>query len=430
MKIAKVILKAAALTLAIAILAVMFVGCSGKKVLTLSKDGKEYSMDETEYNMLMKVIKANFYISNGYTSMLESIIWDYDMGNGQTYGEYYDQYVQTIAKTTVAEKYLADKYGLKLSDETLASYKELIKKNNDYYGGMGAYKQYFGYTAKDYFNIYQAAVDTSDLILNYLYKGENAIDPVTDADREAYYRDVYEGYQYIYLDMNQKIETVETDDDLFKVCEDASGNKYMVDIRLDDDGQVVIENKGRVDGTEVEDLTKITLTGFCMVDLTEEEKANKALISDEIAQLADGDTPGYDFRSLSLLFSDDYYSYLFDHGVFITDTGYIVNNDDVMNAARALEVGEHTEAIEIADGKYTYIVKKIELIDKAYEDEKYKDLFANYDDSVMYDKYQKVCDEITKDVVIDTNVAGKYSIKNTYLTPFVDDYYNQQRYSY
>lgn len=421
MKTAKNFLKITAFVLALAMMLCILASCGKKNaVITLSVDGKTYTMTETEYDLYMKVFKMNFFISSGYSSQLDSFIWAYNISTDgdETYDDHYTETVLESAKTTVVEKYLFDKYGLSISEATLAGYKENVKTLNSNYGGRGAYKRYFGYTAQDYVYSYQQAMERSNLILEHLYKGENAVDPVTDENKKDYYDEHYTGYMFIYLDMNNKIEK---DDDGNYIGVDSSKNKYILSITKGEDGTVTIDNKGRVDGTET-DLTKVTITGFSTVALTAEEIDEKATLPDKI--IKELDENGGDFKDIALEYSDEYTTFLYENGVVISETGYFVANESVMDPSRKLEVGEHTEAISISDGGYVYIVKKVEKPENGYKETEYADLFDDYEETVMYDKYQTIIDEYLEKIVVDETTLSKYKMSTTFLTAYVD-YYQQ-----
>ena len=418
MKKVKNSIKIAALVLALTMVACIFASCGPKTVMTLTVDGKTYTANETEYSTFMKISKMNFYLSNGYSTQLDSIIWNITAHEDETFDDHYTEDVRNLVKTTVVEKYLFEKYGLKLSDETLAGFKSGVKTLNTNYGGRGAYKRYFGYTAQNYYDYYQTALEKSEMIIDYLYKGDNAIDPVTDADLEKYYNEKYSGYMFIYLDMNNAIEK---DDDGNYIGLDSSDNKYMLK-RIDgEDGAVMFENIGRVDGKEA-DLDKVEIVSFSTVELDEDGVSDKATLPEKI--IHELDEYDGDFKALALEYSDDYNTYRFENGVLISDSGYIVNNDSVMDAVRALEVGEHTEAIAVSDGQYYYIVKRIELVKDGYKSAEYEDLFEGFEDTVIYDKYDKVIDEYANKIVVDEEIVSKYKMSTTYLTEYVD-YYRQ-----
>ena len=74
--------------------------------------------------------------------------WATTTDDGETYEEYYKNLILEQTKSILVEKYLFDVNGLSISSDKLAGYKSNIKTQNSYYGGKGAYKQYFGYTAR------------------------------------------------------------------------------------------------------------------------------------------------------------------------------------------------------------------------------------------------------------------------------------------
>lgn len=415
MKTSKIFCKVLALVIVAAMLVCMLASCSSKKLMTLEIDGKEYSVTADEYKTFMTIVKMNVYLNSLSSSAAESYLWKAKFDDDQTYEEYYSEYVQKVMKTTLVEKYLFDKYDLKLSDATLAGYKESMKSDISNAGGAGAYKQYYGYTAKQYYDYYKKAADMSNAIIDHLYEGDNALYPVTDDEKEAYYNEHYSGYMIIYLDMNNAIAK---DDDGNYIGLDSSKNEYKISVNVVD-GELKMENLGRVDGEEMKD--DVTITSFKTEALSEDDVKTKSNLPELIIDELDA---GADFKELALKYSDDYTSYLYSNGVFISDTGYIVNNDDVMDPVRELEIGENTDAISISDGKYVYIVKRIELKEKAYDSEEYEDLFSSYSEDVMYDKYDNYIDEYFDKITVDTDAVSEYTMASTYLSKYVDDFYN------
>ena len=96
-----------------------------------------------------------------------------------------------------------------------------------------------------------------------------------------------------------------------------------------------------------------------------------------------------------------------------------------------VEIGEYTdEAISVSSDKYQYIVKRVELKENAYNDDKYLELFEGYEDTVMYEKYEAYIETFFEGVVINEAVASEYSIVDTFLSKYADDYYTQYLYYY
>ena len=418
MKTSKIFCKIVALVIVAATLVCMLASCSSsKKLMTLEMDGKEYAISAAEYKTFMTIVKMNVYLNSLMNSTAETYFWKAKFDDEQTNEQYYSEYVQKVMKTTLVEKYLFEKYDLKLSDATLAGYKENMKKDISSIGGAGSYKQYYGYTAKQYYDFYKKSADMSSAIIDHLYEGDNALYPVTDDEKNAYYKEHYSGFMIIYLDMNNEIAK---DEDGNYIGLDSSNVEYKLSI-TNVDGNVKIENLGRVDGKEMKEDTEVNIVSFKTKALSEDDVATKSNLPELIIDEIDG---GADFKELALKYSDDYTSYLYENGVFISDSGYIVNNSDVMDPVRKLEIGENTDAISISDGKYVYIVKRIELEEKAYDSEEYENLFSSYSEDVMYDKYDKFVDEYFDKIVVDEDAVAEYTMASTFLSKYVDDFYN------
>ena len=230
----------------------------------------------------------------------------------------------------------------------------------------------------------------STAVMEYLY-GENGVDKVSEEELEQYYQENFAGYFVIKLDMNNKIKTDEEGNRVRKTTKDSEG----VETELD---------------------------AYEMVALTDEEKEEKALLPQILVYKLEDDV---DFQELAVEYSDDYLSVKYADGLYITEaqlTNYL-SDSTVISAVQALEVGAYTQPVSVSDGKYTYIVKRVELLEKAYAEEEYADLFADYEETVKYDKY----DELIRNYVelIETNdaVIEKASMANTFLTEYVDYYY-------
>ena len=58
------------------------------------------------------------------------------------------------------------------------------------------------------------------------------------------------------------------------------------------------------------------------------------------------------------------------------------------------------------------------------------DIFAEYKDTVNFDKYEKYVESFFKDIVVKTEITGKYTMADTFLSPYVDDYYRMILYYY
>ena len=159
----------------------------------------------------------------------------------------------------------------------------------------------------------------------------------------------------------------------------------------------------------------------------QQEKEKKATLAAEIQQDIKN---GVDFEELVQKHSDNYYSVTLKRGVFIPKDNNLTNASNVNEAIKKLEIGECTDALSTGDtNDYTYFVKRIELVDKVYEDEEYEDWFSDYNDNVKYDKYDGVIEGYDASVKVDTAAISGFTMKNTFLaTDYVNSYYNLVRY--
>lgn len=400
MKTTKITVKLLALLFCAAMIVPCFSGCaSSKAIMTLNADnGKTYTATVGDMNFLMTFTKYNLFANNNWYSAYDSeSLWSTKYEDEKTWDSYYTEYVAKQLKSILIEKYLFDKFSLSLTEEQLSTYKKNAATAVQQRGGQGAFKQYWGYTVDQLIN-YEKAADMSTLIMDSLY-GDNGTTPVSDTDKETYYKENYKGYQYIILDMSNKIKTDEDGNRVRTTSKDSSGN--------------TVENDK-----------------YDTVALTDEEKSAKALLPDVIMKEIE---KGADFGELSLKYSDDYYSTAYPKGLFVLSLSFssLTGSDatDVDAAVSELEIGENTEAISVGDGKYTVIAKRIELIDKVYDSEDYTDLFTGYKSSVEYDLYDKYVSAYEKDVVIDTDAVATFSMQKTFLSKYVDLLYYQNYYS-
>lgn len=392
-------IKVLVLVLTIAFIIPCFTSCAaGTKVLTLKADnGKTYVVNKEQFDFLMCYTKANFFLNQGYPSAYDiaAYLWEQKINSDsdQTIDDYYKQYVVNQLKGVLVEEYLFDKYGLKLNDEEVAAQKKSVQDNVSNLGGTGSYKQYWGYRWQMLYEHTLASM-RSTAVMEYLY-GENGVDKVTDEELDKYYQDNFYGYYIIKFDMTHKVETDEEGNKVRKTTKDSDGKE-----------------------TETDE--------YSLVELTDEEKEEKALLPQVLIYQLEDDA---DFKELAIEYSDDYISVKYPNGLYITEaqlTNYL-SDSTALSTVKALEVGEYTKPISISDGKYTYIIKRVELREKAYEEEEYADLFTDYKDTVKYDKYDALLKNYVELIETNDAVIEKASMANTFLTEYVDYYYQLMR---
>ncbi len=385
-------IKLLAAILVIAMTAVLFAGCnkSDEVVMSFEKDGKTYTITESEFSLFMRVRKRLIFQNLLKTTSGDTAtFWEgASSEEGKTNEQYYMDLTLEQVKSALVEKYLFESLGLTVNDD----YKATIKAMEVSVGGRGAYKQYYGYKATDYYNIYENMVDKSEKLLEHLTADGAMLDASAD-DIDKYYKENFVGYQYIVIDL------------VNKVVRDEDGNRVLTKVK-DKDGK-------EVDGKS-----------YKTEKLTEEEKTEKQNLAKSILEeLAKED--GKSFEELIKEHSDDYYSVEYSEGWFIEKDAQLVNKT-VTDKIKDLEIGEHTaEAIE--SGNYRYIVKRVDLKDKVYEqndENKYKEFFVDFDKAVEFDKYENYVKDFYTEIKVDEAILSKYTLKDTFLSPAVNDYYN------
>ena len=272
MKKRSLILKLLAAALVACIFVSMLAGCgSARTLMSLTIDGKTYTIDTDEFDLLMKIKKLDICCASLVTRNTDASFWGTETEDGETYETFYKNLILDQTKAVLVEKYLFDIHGLTISEDTIDGYKSNINTQNELYGGRGAYKQYFGYTAADYYNIYMMMVSRSEAVSDFLC-GENGEYAVTDEDLETYYTENYVGYQFIMLDMENK------------VVRDEDGNRVIA-TEEDDEG-----NEVETEAYETEELT---------TEEKEEKQTLGQLILDELAD-------GASFEDMIAEYSDAY----------------------------------------------------------------------------------------------------------------------------
>lgn len=407
-----------ALVLCVAMLAIALASCGASNTVVLSyeaENGKTYTLTEAEFAFLMKYRKYEVFSSYGYPSSWDvAEFWNSDAGDNVTLDATLKANVLELAKSIVIEKYLMDLYGLSIENDADAK-KELdeaaanIKKAVKNLGGEGMFKRYWGYKSEELLN-YNGFVLQSELVSSHLYDDDNGIAKLTDEQLEKYYTENYKQYLMILINTQQDIKK-DSDGNIEYVCYDKNGKEVVVT----DISEEYLKEKEYTLGYS-----------YKYEDIKDEaRKTEKEELEDVILQqLKDG----ADFKELALKYSDEFLTSHYENGYMVS--GDLISDDTAIKAIEKLEVGQYTEeAISISSGKYIYIIKRIELTEKAYthaeedaEETEYADVFANYRTTVKNYTYSELLKEYAKSIVVNTTVIEKYSMKDTYLSK--DIYYN------
>ena len=419
-----------ALVLCVAMLTLMLVSCGKEKnvVLTYEIDGKTYTLSEAEYSLLMTIVKQNifsqyFYYGYYYGPQDTAAFWATKTDEGKTYEQAYSESVLDLARSIVIEKYLAEKHGLVNADGTLnfrgdadlkKEYEDAvaeIKTTIKSLGGTGAYKRYYGYMPSD-LEKYYTYTYKSQLVMDYLY---TELHPLTDEQLEEYYTENFKQYIIILINKEEDIKYEKNADGEYVL--DDEGNKKPYYIVYDKNGST----KYVTDISEkyLKDNEYTLAYSYQYEKITDEaRKTEKSEIAAEIfAKLEEG----VSFEELAAQYSDEMLTHYYKPG-YIVD-GDLISDKVAIDAIKDLEVGKYTTKSFTIDSKYEYIVKRVELTEKAYthadedaEDKTYAPLFKTYKDVVKADTYSDFLKETGKAILVNTTITSKYTMKDTFLS--------------
>lgn len=407
-----------AMVILAAMLVLIFASCGKSDRVVLSYEapnGKTYTLSEAEYAFLMKYRKYEIFSSYGYPSAWDTDqFWNSDAGDNRTLDATVTESVLETAKSIVIERYLMDEYGLALenNEETKKSMDkaaENVKKAVSNLGGTGAFRRYWGYMPEELIN-YNNLILQSSMVSDHLYGHSHdnhhveGVTPITDEDLNKYYTENYK--QYLMILINTKEDIAKDDDgNIQYVCYDKNGKEVIVT----DISEEYLKEKEYTLGysyeyKEIKDEDRI-----------EEKKGYSDVI---LQQLKDG----ADFKELALKYSDEFLTSYYENGYMVS--GDLISDKDAIKAIEKLEIGDYTEeAISLQSGKYVYIIKRVELTEKAYthadedaEETEYADIFKNFKTTVKSHTYSELIKDYAESIVVNTEIVGKYSMKDTFLS--------------
>jgi hypothetical protein len=425
MKKTNLFIKLIAAVLVACMATVLFAGCgksSQTVVMSFEKDGKTYTISEQEFDMLMKIRKRVFFCNLLYTTSKDTAsFWAAASSEDKdkTNEVYYKELVMDQVKAVLVEKYLFESLGLSFTQDKLDSFKTGIKTAEKEQGGKGAYKQYYGYTAKANYEIYEPMVARSEMLLKELCK-EGATLAVTAENLKSFYEEHFVGYQYIVLDMKNRVVL------------DENGNR-VVNTKKNDKGEDVPGDSyktEKLDSAKEEDKKELEKKQNLGASILKELENKTITFEEAIAK-----------------YSDEYYSVEYAEGWFVDKEGTFINST-VTDKVKDLEIGE-TFAEVITSGDYQYIVKRIDLKAGVYEEfekdangevvkdengkeveNKYYEFFTDFKSTVEYDKYEKYVESFFGEINVVTEITDKYTMAKTFLSPYVDYYYQMILYYY
>lgn len=349
--------KITAIILAVIMLVCPIVSCStaGTPVLEYGKSKITANM----YSYWLSRYKALYLYTFGVNDTDE--FWSTEVASGITAETYLGAIALQGIMTTLISMEMFDNLGLKLDSATLNAIDEYIAGLVTEYGGgsKSSFNQYassYGVNDKILREIYIAEEKASQL-QDYFY-GSNGTEKITDLQRDEYYKSNYAKIQHLYI--NNKYEYVLNDDGTYKY--DADGN------------------------TQRQAISGDALT----------EKNNT--ISEIDAKLEEGAS----FEDLWTEYSEDQY---YENGYYLSSSTNFISQ--VTTAALQMEVGA-VQKVESEVG--IHYIKKYDLDEKAYSDERNADFFGSFDSYVIQSQFSLKLQGKLADVIT-TDELGNYSIR-------------------
>jgi hypothetical protein len=140
--------------------------------------------------------------------------------------------------------------------------------------------------------------------------------------------------------------------------------------------------------------------------LSKEEKAAKVALANDITQRLKN---GEDFDALKKQYNEDVNKDEFQYGYYMSPANDIdVYGADIVIAAQGSEIGEVSK---VEAENVIYIMKRTELKEKPYLDEKYSVQFSNLLEYCRLVDFKEYMTELTRDVKVKEENITKYSVR-------------------
>ncbi len=362
----KNLLKFTAMLLAVILVVPAFSGCSSKNFTVLEYKGVEITSDIYRYWLS----SFKYYFVSQYEDITDTAeCWNRDAGNGLTVGEYVEEYTLQYAKSVVCALSLFEKYKLKL-DKTVeegidASINEIVRYqfNDSKAEFNAALMNTYGISAKNLRKafILEAKVDTVE---SYLF-GENGTQAPTGSEIDDFYTKYYLRVGVIMVNIS------------FEYVLDEKGN-----YTYDDSGKIKIK------------------------EYTEEESGAKKKKAEEAFTKAQG---GEEFFKLVSEF-DDMKAKDAPNGFYFCPQDYeslVAKGYDGDILKEIMKLEENGVAKYPLDGGEV-VVKRLPLLEKAYESAADKTKLEGLKNHLITEKYDTMLKDMWEDIKVDDYV---YSLK-------------------
>ncbi len=283
-------------------------------------------------------------------------LWQTEIENGVTYGEYFTKIIDDRIKTKIVTSYMYDSLGASLPDYGVEEINDYLEATLDYVADGD--KKELDRIAKKYHTSYDAIKRVAsfdykaELLFKLLY-GDGSY--ATEEQKDNYYKENYARVKVIFL--NTKTKTVEKD-----------GKSYTV-------------------------------------ELTQEEIADKLTLAANVeSRLKSGEA----LETLMSIYSDDTASTYYENGFYLSkNTDYPI--PEVVTSSLSLPVGEWTR---IESGYGIHFIARYPLDEKGYESKDNSDWFDSFDADVAMTEFDKTVLSLIDEVKVNEKNKSKWTIEN------------------
>ena len=398
----------------------------GKSIMTLA----DKSISVNTYQLLLSRMRSN--VETYYENAKGSYFWDtkIDLG-GSTYGDYFEASVLEQASLYLIADYLFDRNGLVLEEEREKKVDELMAKIVELKGSksnLNAELKQFGANYDTLRALY--ILETKiDMLKDHLYgdKGEK----ISAGDKEKYLNENYVAFGQIFIPSYYYVEALDKNEDRIYYTDEKQTaiayDKVNGATKLNEFGQVDKDSfknpiyyaeDGSIAYDKVNGVAGFVLDkdGNKVADKYDDAKKKELFATAEkYASECDGDIEkfleycgkydggdGENKGEAMFLYTESGYYSLFGESSSYLDT--------IASELLKIGVGE-CAMVESAYGYH--VVCRYEMVEGAYDDEKQKDVFLDFYDSLVAKLFEEECKKYEGGISIDVEILeGAIKIKD------------------
>ncbi len=353
----KTIRAAALLTAALLLLSTLLACTTSPAVLTYGKS----VITEREYRYYLATYKAKFMRT--YSNFEDDESFYSTITGGMTVGDYFNRSVRQNVSMTLVCDGLFNELGLKLDKSAISEVDDRMNELTKGYantsiGSLNKALEEYGINRSELRTILLR--DKRMLAVYDYYYGEEGVTPVTEDQMTDYLERNYVRIAHIYVN-----------------------DQYVYE--LDANGEVAYN-----------------LSGYPKtIALTEEEKAAKRAVADEIETRLEA---GEEFDTVYEDLSEEK---LYKNGYYISEKTF---DSEIVQASREVGMGEW---IRYENDTGIHFIKRLPMSEKPWEEAENADFFRNYATLVGEELFKMMLNEEVKKVVADEELLAAHRIEDS-----------------